>query len=102
MTTTATLYIALELGQDQGVGASATQAAEKPRLRTVPARARDRLAEEIGKAKARFQLPADARVCTCSEAGRDGLPAAARLAAPRHRQRGGRLQFRRGRPAQQA
>src|SRR5262249_35910431 len=73
MTTTRTLYIALELGQDKWVLASATQAAEKPRLRTVPARDLDRFAEEIVKAKARFKLPADARVCTCYEAGRDGF-----------------------------
>jgi transposase len=70
---TPTLYVALELGQDKWVLASATQAAEKPRIRTVPARDLERLAEEIAKAKARFGLPAHALVRTCYEAGRDGF-----------------------------
>ena len=67
------LYVALELGCDKWVLASATQAAEKPRFRTAPARDLARLNEEIAKAKARFGLPADAPVCTCYEAGRDGF-----------------------------
>jgi hypothetical protein len=73
ITTTGTLFVALELGCDKWVLASATQAAEKPRFRTVPARALAKLNEEIAKAKARFGLPADAPVCTCHEAGRDGF-----------------------------
>ena len=75
MTTTSTpaLYVALELGCDKWVLASATQAAEKPRFRTVPARNLASFQEEIAKAKARFRLPADAPVCTCYEAGRDGF-----------------------------
>jgi transposase len=72
-TTTGTLYVALELGCEKWVLASATQAAEKPRFRTVPARDLAKLQEEIAKAKARFGLPADAPVCTCYEAGRDGF-----------------------------
>lgn len=71
MTTTKTLYVALELGQDKWLLACATAAAEKPRLRSVPARDLDRLGQEIAKAKARFRLPPDAPVCTCYEAGRD-------------------------------
>jgi transposase len=71
--TTRTLYIALELGCDKWVLASATQAAEKPRFRTVPARDFAKVQEEITKAKVRFGLPADAPVCTCYEAGRDGF-----------------------------
>jgi transposase len=70
---TPTLHVALELGQDKWVLASATQAAEKPRLRQVPARDLQRLAEELAKAKARFGLPTDAAVRTCYEAGRDGF-----------------------------
>jgi transposase len=70
---TGTLYVALELGQDKWVLASATQAAEKPRYRTLPARDLGRLADEIRKAKDRFGLPADAPVRTCYEAGRDGF-----------------------------
>ena len=76
MTTTnivGTLYIALELGCDKWVLASATQAAEKPRFRTTLARNLAAFKEEIAKAKARFGLPSDAPVCTCYEAGRDGF-----------------------------
>ena len=67
------LYIARELGQDKWLLACATQAAEKPRYRGVPARDLSRLDAEIAKAKARFGLPADAPVRTCYEAGRDGF-----------------------------
>jgi transposase len=67
------LYIALELGQDKWLLACATQAAEKPRFRGVPARDLSRLDTEIAKAKERFGLPADAPVRTCYEAGRDGF-----------------------------
>ena len=70
---TQALYVALELGRDQWHLAFATQAAERPRLRAVPARDLDRLAAEIARAKDRFRLPADAPVRTCSEAGRDGF-----------------------------
>ena len=72
-TTTGTLYVALELGCDKWVLASATQAAQKPRFRTVAARNLAAFQEEIAKAKARFGLAADAPVCTCYEAGRDGF-----------------------------
>jgi transposase len=72
-TKTGTLYIALELGQDKWLLACATQAAEKPRLRSLPARDLARLQEEIAKAKQRFGLSAEAPVCTCYEAGRDGF-----------------------------
>ena len=73
MTTTKALYVALELSQDKWLLACATQAAQKPRYRGLPARHLARLQEEIAKAKARFGLPADAPVCTCYEAGRDGF-----------------------------
>src|SRR6516164_10729805 len=72
-TATGTLFVALELGCDKWVLGSATQAAQKPRFRTVPARDLARLREEIAKAKERFGLPADAPVRTCYEAGRDGF-----------------------------
>lgn len=71
--TTGTLYIALELGQDKWLIACATQPAQRPRLRSLPARDLTRLHEEIAKAKQRFGLPADAPACTCYEAGRDGF-----------------------------
>src|SRR5262245_50102475 len=70
---TRTLYVALELGCDKWLLASSTQAAERPRFRGVPARDLGKLAEEIAKAKARFDLPADAPVFTCYEPGRDGF-----------------------------
>ena len=44
-----------------------------PAYRSLPARDLTRLQEEIVKAKQRFGLPADAPVCTCYEAGRDGF-----------------------------
>jgi len=72
-TATGTLYIALELGWDKWLLACATQAAEKPRFRSVPGRDLDKLREEIAKAKRRFGLAPDAPVCTCFEAGRDGF-----------------------------
>jgi transposase len=72
-TAAGTLYIALELGQDKWLLAFATQAAEKPRFRPLPARDLDRLGQEIARAKTRFGLPADAPVRTCYEAGRDGF-----------------------------
>jgi transposase len=72
-TTAGTLYIALELGWDKWLLACATQPAQKPRYRSMPARNLEQLREEIAKAKLRFGLPADAPVCTCYEAGRDGF-----------------------------
>jgi transposase len=39
----------------------------------VPARATDRVLEEIARAKARFHLPADVAVVSCYEAGREGF-----------------------------
>jgi transposase len=70
---TATLYLALELGQDKWLMACATQAAQKPRFRPLPARDLNRLREEVAKAKQRFGLPADTPVFSCYEAGRDGF-----------------------------
>jgi hypothetical protein len=67
------LFLALELGQDKWLLACATQAAEKPRYRGVPARDLSRLDTESAKAKPRFGLPADAPVRTWYEAGRDGF-----------------------------
>jgi transposase len=70
---TGTLYVALELGRDKWHLACATQAAEKPRFRALPARDLARLAQEVARAKERFRLPADAPVRPCYEAGRDGF-----------------------------
>jgi hypothetical protein len=60
MTTTQTLYSAVELGCDKWLLACTTQAAQKPRLRSMPARDLARLNDEIAKATARFGLAADA------------------------------------------
>jgi transposase len=42
-------------------------------MRTVPARATERVFEEITHAKTRFHVPADAPVISCYEAGREGF-----------------------------
>lgn len=46
---------------------------DRPRLRTIGGRDLTALKHEIALAKARFQLPADALVRSCYEAGRDGF-----------------------------
>lgn len=67
------LYLAFELGETEWKLAFTIGIGQKPRLRSMPARQLARLHEEIGKAKKRFQLPADAPVRSCYEAGRDGF-----------------------------
>ncbi len=46
---------------------------ERPRVRQIPAGAVDRLAQEIVRAKARFDLPVETSVVSCYEAGREGF-----------------------------
>jgi transposase len=67
------LYFSLELGWNTWKLAFTIGAGQKPRLRTLSARALDRLLAEIQAAKARFGLPEDAKVVSCYEAGRDGF-----------------------------
>jgi transposase len=67
------LYLAFELGDTDWKLAFTIGLGQKPRLRSMPARNLPRLQEEIAKAKKRFQLPADAPVRSCYEAGRDGF-----------------------------
>jgi transposase len=55
-----------KLGFSRGLG-------DPPRMRTVPARALEVVEAEIAAAKQRWQLPADAPVASCYEAGRDGF-----------------------------
>jgi transposase len=69
----AALYLALELGWTEWKLAFATAPADRPRLRTVPARDRDTVLREIAAAKKRFGLPTGAPVRSCYEAGRDGF-----------------------------
>ena len=67
------LYFSLELGWNTWKLAFTIGAGQKPRIRTIRARALDVLLAEIQAAKARFGLPEDAKVISCYEAGRDGF-----------------------------
>jgi transposase len=68
-----TLLLAFELGERTWKLGFTTGLGQPPRIRQIPARATDRLVEELARAKARFKLPADAPVISCYEAGRDGF-----------------------------
>lgn len=68
-----TLHLALELGSQHWKLGFTTGLGRKPRYRTIKARDLEALGEEIEAAKARFDLPADALVVSCYEAGRDGF-----------------------------
>jgi transposase len=70
---TGVLYLAFELGESDWTLAFTIGLGQKPRLRSMPARDLPRLQAEIGKAKKRFGLAADAAVKSCYEAGRDGF-----------------------------
>jgi transposase len=72
-TTPTTLYLAFDLGWTSWSLAFTTAIAQKPRLRTIPARDLDGLQREIQRAKQRFGLAHDAPVVSCHEAGRDGF-----------------------------
>jgi transposase len=67
------LYLAFELGWTTWKLAFTTAMAQKPRLRTIPARDLDGLRREIHRAKQRFDLLDDTPVVSCYEAGRDGF-----------------------------
>jgi transposase len=67
------LHLAFELGQTRWKLGFTTGLGQRPRERTIAARDVGALALEIGRAKQRFALPADARVVSCYEAGRDGF-----------------------------
>lgn len=67
------LYLALDLGWTSWNLAFTTAMAQKPRLRTIPARDLDGLQRELRRAKQRLGLPDDAKVVSCYEAGRDGF-----------------------------
>jgi transposase len=67
------LYVAFELGWTSWNLAFTTGMAQKPRLRTVPARDLDGLQREIERAKHRFGLPDTTEILSCYEAGRDGF-----------------------------
>jgi len=67
------LYLALELGWTSWNLAFTTGMAQKPRLRTIPARDLAGLQREIQRAKQRFGLPDATEILSCYEAGRDGF-----------------------------
>ena len=68
-----TLLLAFELGERSWKLGFTTGLGQQPRIRQIPARATDRVVEELARAKARFRLPADAPVMSCYEAGREGF-----------------------------
>ena len=67
------LLMAIELGRRQWKLGFTTGVGQRPRRRTVSTHAWDRVREEIAAAKVRLQVPADAPVVSCYEAGRDGF-----------------------------
>lgn len=72
-TSTPKLYLAFDLGWNSWTLAFTTAMAQKPRLKTIPARDLDTLQREIQLAKTRFGLPDETPVLSCYEAGRDGF-----------------------------
>ena len=69
----ADLLLAFELGERTWKLGFTTGLGQRPRMRQIPARATDRVVEEIARAKVRFRLPAQAPVMSCYEAGREGF-----------------------------
>ena len=67
------LYMALELSHGKWLLGFTIGFGQAPRLRSIVARDRKALAEEIELAKKRFNLAADIQVRSCYEAGRDGF-----------------------------
>ena len=72
-TSPACLLLAVELSQRTWKLGFTSGRGQRPRLRSVASGAVDRLVDEIARAKIRLQLPADAPVVSCFEAGRDGF-----------------------------
>jgi transposase len=67
------LYMAIETGVQKWKVGFTCGAGQQPRIRTLDTGDLARLAEEIERAKQRFELAADAPVHSCYEAGRDGF-----------------------------
>jgi transposase len=67
------LYVALELSNRKWKVAMSDSLARPPRIREVNSFSMNDLQEEVTLAKQQFGLPADAAVCCCQEAGRDGF-----------------------------
>ena len=71
--TVPTLLLAFELGERVWKLGFTTGLGQRPRLRQIPARATDRILEEIARAKVRFRLPTLTPVVSCYEAGREAF-----------------------------
>ena len=71
--TTATLYLAFELGSGTWRLGFTTGPGQKPRHRTIPARDGAAVLREIETARSRFGLGTEVRVVSCYEAGREGF-----------------------------
>ncbi len=69
----AVLYLALELSNTRWKLGFTTGLGQRPRERTIAARAVDTLRAEVAHAKRRFGLVESACVVSCYEAGRDGF-----------------------------
>jgi transposase len=67
------LHVAFELSSVSWILASGVRSSRTVRRRSVKAGALKEVLDEIATAKGRFDLPQDARVVTCYEAGRDGF-----------------------------
>jgi transposase len=68
-----TLHVAFELGNSQWKLGFTTGLAQQARVRTVAARDRQAVLDEVANAKKRFGLAVDAHAVSCYEAGRDGF-----------------------------
>ena len=68
-----TLYLAFELSQSKWKLGFSTGLGQAPRIRNISAGNLDRLAQEIEKAKTKFQISEQGPVISCYEAGRDGF-----------------------------
>jgi transposase len=69
----ACLLLAFELSERTWKLGFTVGRGQRPRFRQIPAGALELLAQEIARAKSRWQLPADAPVVSCYEAGREGF-----------------------------
>jgi transposase len=68
-----TLYLAFELGSTKWTLGFSVSPAQRARIRSIAAGDLTALEREIVLARARFDLPAEAPVRSCYEAGRDGF-----------------------------
>ena len=68
-----TLFLAFELGERSWKLGFTNGLGQRPRVRQIPARATERVTDEIARARIRFGLGADAPVVSCYEAGREAF-----------------------------